>query len=159
MAEACSRTRMALAESVSAWSRCRRFWLISPPFSSAINMILSGLSSASVLTPAGFLNYAQSLNFSGECLGGHLGGYQAANLGDGAGLHNQTGIYRYDFGDPVIGTCTESIDGGNHFRFAGFCLDRTCASVLTIYPIVAGFGCKTGHPPILVHTSLRHLSR
>ena len=81
-------------------------------------MIVSALSSPSVLTPYGFLNYAQYLNFSTECLGGHLGGYMQANLGDGAGFVPQTGIYREDFGDHSVGTCLESLNGGNHFRCA-----------------------------------------
>lgn len=41
------------------------------------------------------------------------GGYQSANLGDGNGQHNQTGIYRENFGNQQYGTCQESVDGGN----------------------------------------------
>jgi len=81
-----------------------------------LNVIISGLSSPEVLTDAGFLNYAQSIGFSFECLGLHLGGPQSANLGDGNGYVNQTVEYREDFGDPSLGTCLESLIGGNHLR-------------------------------------------
>lgn len=30
---------------------------------------------------------------------------------------NETAVLRYNFGDPQLGTCTESQDGGNHFRY------------------------------------------
>ncbi|KAJ7627157.1 hypothetical protein FB45DRAFT_835441 [Roridomyces roridus] len=81
-----------------------------------LNVIISGLSSADVLTDAGFLNYAQSIGFSFECLGLHLGGPQSANLGDGNGFVNQTVEYRQDYGDEELGTCLESLIGGNHLR-------------------------------------------
>ena len=29
---------------------------------------------------------------------------------------NQTTILRYNYDDPVFGTCSESLQGGNHFR-------------------------------------------
>ncbi len=45
-------------------------------------MIISGLSDPYVLTPRGLLHYAQSLGFSTECLGIHLGMLHVANLGD-----------------------------------------------------------------------------
>ncbi|KAJ7712782.1 hypothetical protein DFH07DRAFT_401159 [Mycena maculata] len=81
-----------------------------------LNVIISGTSSAAVLTDDGFLNYAQSLGFSFECLGLHLGGPQSANLGDGNGWVNQTVEYRQDYGNEEIGTCLESLIGGNHLR-------------------------------------------
>ena len=40
----------------------------------------------------------------------------AANLGDGNGWVNQTMELREDYGVPSIGTCGESLVGGNHFR-------------------------------------------
>ena len=52
----------------------------------------------------------------------HSGGYQAANLGDGNGSINQTGLFRYDFGNTGTGTCIESLDGGNHMRYYGLVL-------------------------------------
>ena len=51
-----------------------------------------------------------------ECFGAHLGAPQTANLGDGNGWKNQTMELRNDFGNPDIGTCWESLLGGNHFR-------------------------------------------
>jgi len=81
-----------------------------------LNVIISGLSSSDVLTDSGFLNYVQSLGFSYECLGIHLGDPQSANLGDGNGWVNQTVEYRQDFGNPDLGTCLETLEGGNHLR-------------------------------------------
>ncbi len=54
---------------------------------------------------------------STECLGIHLGGPQSANLGDGNGFVNQTMELRQDFGDALLGTCLETLEGGNHFRW------------------------------------------
>ena len=51
-----------------------------------------------------------------ECFGAHLGVPQTANLGDGHGWVNQTMELRNDFGNDEIGTCWESLVGGNHFR-------------------------------------------
>jgi hypothetical protein len=53
---------------------------------------VSGLSDPSVLSDRGINNWANSINFGTECLGFHLGGYQAANLGDGNGVLNQSTI-------------------------------------------------------------------
>ena len=57
---------------------------------------------------------------SQECLGLHLGDPQTANLGDGNGSVNQTVEFRQDFGNDLLGTCLESLIGGNHFRWAVF---------------------------------------
>lgn len=79
----------------------------------------------------------RSLGFSSECLGQHSGTGQAANLGDGNGYstypqyshpvtsisrigisqENETAVIRWDYGDPELGTCKETIQGGNHFRY------------------------------------------
>jgi len=93
-------------------------WLDSaaPPLGEPLNVIVSGLSSPQVLTDDGFLNWAQSLGFSFTCLGIQLGGPQSANLGDGNGFVNQTTELREDFGDALLGTCLESLIGGNHLR-------------------------------------------
>ncbi|KAF8894914.1 hypothetical protein CPB84DRAFT_1782625 [Gymnopilus junonius] len=87
-----------------------------PPLGEPLNVIISGLSSPAVLTDSGFLNFAQAIGFSTECLGIHLGAPQSANLGDGNGFVNQTVELRQDFGDPDLGTCLESLIGGNHLR-------------------------------------------
>jgi hypothetical protein len=81
-----------------------------------LNVIISGLSSPAVLTNAGFTNYAESLGFAPECFGIHLGGPQSANLGDGNGYVNQTVELRADYGSTGVGTCLESLIGGNHLR-------------------------------------------
>ncbi|KAF7980776.1 hypothetical protein HWV62_36833 [Athelia sp. TMB] len=100
-----------------------------------LNVIISGLSSPEILTYDGFYNYAQAiglyvtscdlvftpqllkdLNSSEECLGFHLGGPQSANLGDGNGWVNQTTELRFDYGNSGLGTCLESLIGGNHLR-------------------------------------------
>ena len=100
-----------------------------------LNIIVSGLSSPGVLTDHGFLNFARSIGLwilchiqieksiddlgsSTECLGIHIGDLQSANLGDGHGWVNQTIELRQDYGDPDLGTCLESLNGGYHFRLA-----------------------------------------
>ncbi|KAF8160998.1 hypothetical protein B0H34DRAFT_795841 [Crassisporium funariophilum] len=87
-----------------------------PGLGEPLNVIISGLSSPAVLTDAGILNFARAIGFSSECLGIHLGDPQSANLGDGHGFVNQTVELRQDYGDASIGTCLESLIGGNHFR-------------------------------------------
>jgi len=87
-----------------------------PPLGEPLNVIISGLSDPTVLTDAGFLGWAQSVQMSTECLGIHLGGPQSANLGDGNGFVNQTIELRQDFGSSSAGTCLESLIGGNHLR-------------------------------------------
>jgi len=81
-----------------------------------MNVVISSLSSPAVLTDDGIENFARAIGFSTECLGIHLGGPQSANLGDGNGFVNQTVELRQDFGDASLGTCLESLIGGNHFR-------------------------------------------
>ncbi len=52
-----------------------------------------------------------------ECLGQHLGGAQEANLGDGLGNASEVEELRWNFGNPYIGTCKETFDGGLHLRY------------------------------------------
>ena len=78
--------------------------------------------------------FGRSLHFSGECLGQHAGSSQRVNLGDGKGyctfqsiFHrgydanhdtvNETAVIRWNYYEPQLGACTESINGGNHFRY------------------------------------------
>ncbi|KAF8492306.1 hypothetical protein JB92DRAFT_3003418 [Gautieria morchelliformis] len=86
-------------------------------FGEPLNVIISGLSSPNVLTDNGVVNWARSVGFSTECLGGHLGGPQTANLGDGNGVVDQVNEIRQDYGNAAFGTCIESLIGGNHFRY------------------------------------------
>ncbi|KAH7922366.1 hypothetical protein BV22DRAFT_1106659 [Leucogyrophana mollusca] len=81
-----------------------------------LNVIISGLSSPDVLTEDGVINYARAIGFSEECFDIHLGAPQSANLGDGNGWVNQTIELRQDYGDAPVGTCLESLIGGDHFR-------------------------------------------
>ncbi|KAF7315821.1 hypothetical protein MIND_00098200 [Mycena indigotica] len=82
-----------------------------------LNVVISAQSSPEVLTTDGFLKYANAIGFDKECLGLHIGNPQQANLGDGRGWVNETEVLREDFGVPgSIGTCLESLEGGNHFR-------------------------------------------
>ncbi|KAJ6489562.1 hypothetical protein C8R47DRAFT_1124740 [Mycena vitilis] len=81
-----------------------------------LNVVISAQSSPEVLALDGFLQYAQAIGFNVECLGLHLGNPQTANLGDGRGDVNETEVLRESFGIPGVGTCLESLEGGNHFR-------------------------------------------
>ncbi|KAH8091814.1 hypothetical protein BXZ70DRAFT_470229 [Cristinia sonorae] len=81
-----------------------------------LNVVISGFSSPAVLTNDGILNYARAIGFSEECFGIHLGDPMSADLGDGHGAVNQTMELRQDFGFAGVGTCLESLVGGNHFR-------------------------------------------
>lgn len=85
-------------------------------FGEPLNVIISGLSSPEVLTLDGLINFAQAIGFSEECLDIHLGNPQSANLGDGNGWVNQTIELRQDYGSSELGTCLETLIGGNHFR-------------------------------------------
>jgi hypothetical protein len=58
----------------------------------------------------------RALDSSEECFGIHLGGLMSANLGDGNGWVTQTIELRQDYDNAGIGTCIESLVGGNHFR-------------------------------------------
>ncbi|KAJ3815529.1 hypothetical protein F5876DRAFT_30435 [Lentinula aff. lateritia] len=109
-----------------------------------INLIISANSDSAVLKDGnidgGLQNYFNSLGFAGECLGNHLGDDQQANLGDGNGLINQTGVMRWDYGNVQTGTCEETIDGGNHFRYwiqNGSAADSSAIFVAASYELPA----------------------
>ncbi|EIW74643.1 hypothetical protein CONPUDRAFT_113204 [Coniophora puteana RWD-64-598 SS2] len=92
-----------------------------PGLHEPINVIMSAYSDWDVLQPVttdgGLINWFQSVGFSTECLGQHSGDNQAANLGDGHGYLNQTAVIRWDYGDATVGTCEETIEGGDHIRY------------------------------------------
>ncbi|PWN90016.1 hypothetical protein FA10DRAFT_102396 [Acaromyces ingoldii] len=94
-----------------------------PGLGEPINVIVSGLSDASVLSIEGFLLWATSINFGVSCLGQANGTNQLANLGDGKGNVTQgtgdgdNGVLRWNYGDAYVGTCKETFQGGNHFRW------------------------------------------
>lgn len=84
-----------------------------------INAIISGQSDPYVLSDAGFRDYVRSIGFSFECFDMHLGTPMRADLGDGNGMALERFEYReikaWDAGR-TIGSCRESVAGGNHFR-------------------------------------------
>ncbi|KAG1864075.1 hypothetical protein C8R48DRAFT_672791 [Suillus tomentosus] len=82
------------------------------------SMLINAGDGYALLTSSldGAINFARAIGFSEECFGLHLGGYMPANLGDGNGWVNQTIELRQDYGNAGIGTCLESLIGGNHFR-------------------------------------------
>ncbi|KAF8581576.1 hypothetical protein K439DRAFT_1654035 [Ramaria rubella] len=86
-----------------------------------LNVIISANSDPDVLKDqqddGGLRNFFLSIQFSSECLGQHLGDHQMANLGDGHGGLNETAVIRYNYGDPSLGSCKETVEGGNHFRY------------------------------------------
>jgi len=86
-----------------------------------LNAIVSGNSDAAVLVDqmndGGLRNYFQSIGFSGTCLGQIDGLQESVDLGDGNGTKNQTDVLRWNYGDPTLGTCKETVEGGNHFRY------------------------------------------
>lgn len=57
-----------------------------PGLGEPINVVISAESDRVLMFDEGFLDYSQSLHFSGECLGQTGGARQAANLGDGNGM-------------------------------------------------------------------------
>lgn len=32
-------------------------------------------------------------------------------------LENETAVIRLDYGNPALGSCEETVEGGNHFRY------------------------------------------
>ncbi|KAM0791275.1 hypothetical protein ACM66B_005751 [Microbotryomycetes sp. NB124-2] len=82
-----------------------------------LNVVISNTSDPLLMTDDGFTDYLWSVQMSEEFLGQSLGERQAANLGDGNGQINQTGILRYNFYDRYYGTIRQSINGGNHVRY------------------------------------------
>ncbi|SCV72259.1 BQ2448_4953 [Microbotryum intermedium] len=82
-----------------------------------INVVLSANSDAHVLTAAGFQEWALSIQYGPQFLNVTGGGFQLANLGDGNGFRNQTGLLRYNYRNPTFGTLNETLFGGSHFRY------------------------------------------
>ncbi|GAA6005772.1 hypothetical protein JCM11491_004003 [Sporobolomyces phaffii] len=82
-----------------------------------LNVVISSRSDPKLLEFDTFLDYCASLKFSKQCFQwDDRGSLQAANLGDGNDWVNQSTILRYNYDDPVFGTCSETLQGGNHFR-------------------------------------------
>lgn len=79
-----------------------------------LNVIISSLSDPFIMTDKGFRLYTNSIGYSRECLGLHIGDLHDANLGDGNGPKAEQFLARQVF--PILGTCWESLAGGQHFR-------------------------------------------
>jgi len=87
----------------------------SPIFGEPLNIIITARSDPFILTDHGLRVYSESIGYSHECLNLHRGTLHGADLGDGDGQKLQLFLARqYYF--PVIGTCWESLAGGQHFR-------------------------------------------
>lgn len=86
-----------------------------------LNIILSANSAKEVLVDSldngGFLNYMLSTYMGEECLGQHLGASQQANLGDASGAVDEVQELRWNYGNPYLGTCQETFNGGLHLRY------------------------------------------
>ncbi|KAL9934237.1 hypothetical protein V8E36_006693 [Tilletia maclaganii] len=82
-----------------------------------INVIISSQSDRYVLTTAGFIEWANSVQLiPNACvIRDNIGGAQQANLGDGNGREDQLDVLRYSYW--TDNTCAESINGGNHARY------------------------------------------
>lgn len=77
-----------------------------------------------MLQPEGFLVWATALGFGVSCLGqGDDEGFMYANLGREnpyvrqGSMSGNNGVLRWNYGLPSVGTCRETIEGGNHFRW------------------------------------------
>lgn len=61
-----------------------------------LNVIISGASDERVLAPTssngGIYNYFEALGYGGQCMGLAIGGKQAADLGDGQGPRESSGV-------------------------------------------------------------------
>ncbi|KAM0790797.1 hypothetical protein ACM66B_004644 [Microbotryomycetes sp. NB124-2] len=80
-----------------------------------LNIIISNKSSPDILRENGFIAYSRSLGLWQECANLHLGQAQYADLGDGQGWQPELFEMR-ESKLPWVGSCLESIIGGNHFR-------------------------------------------
>ncbi|GAA6031592.1 hypothetical protein JCM8097_006538 [Rhodosporidiobolus ruineniae] len=81
-----------------------------------LNIIISAQSSPDVLRQNGLVAYGRSLGLWNECANLHIGDPQEANLGDGKGWEAESFLMRESIRWPWIGSCLESVTGGNHFR-------------------------------------------
>ncbi|OCF41729.1 hypothetical protein I317_04433 [Kwoniella heveanensis CBS 569] len=96
-------------------------WTTPPNLGEPLNIIISNESDPRVLEETmldgGLYNYLEAAAFGNQCFGLHMGDKQQANLGDGLTNQTQHTILRYQyFRNHFLGTCLESIYGGNHIR-------------------------------------------
>ncbi|KAL1408791.1 hypothetical protein Q8F55_005604 [Vanrija albida] len=92
-----------------------------PGLGEPLNVIISANSDPEVLVDSlykgGFQNYMLSGGLSTECLGGGFGSKQNASLDATHRNETQIGVLRQNYGDPYLGACKETFDGGNHLRY------------------------------------------
>ncbi|WVW81565.1 hypothetical protein I302_103560 [Kwoniella bestiolae CBS 10118] len=96
-------------------------WTTPANLGEPLNIIISNQSHPRVLeetmTEGGLYNYLEAAAFGAQCFGLHMGDKQQSNLGDGNKNQTQRSILRYQyFHNHFLGTCLESIYGGNHIR-------------------------------------------
>ncbi|GAA6056735.1 hypothetical protein JCM3770_005871 [Rhodotorula araucariae] len=89
----------------------RNLWGAGEP----LNVIVSAQSSPDILREKGFIAYSRSLGLWEECANLHIGDPQEADLGDGKGWEKELFVMR-ESRWPFVGSCLESVTGGNHFR-------------------------------------------
>ncbi|KDN49955.1 hypothetical protein K437DRAFT_255218 [Tilletiaria anomala UBC 951] len=83
-----------------------------------LNLIISGNSDAYIRSLEGFTAWSNAIGFGKECFGLHSGAAMQANLGDGKGWRSQQAEFRFLYElPPQVGACSESVIGGNHYRF------------------------------------------
>ncbi|BEJ11017.1 hypothetical protein CspHIS471_0104390 [Cutaneotrichosporon sp. HIS471] len=91
-----------------------------PGMGEPLNVIISADSDPAVLKDSlydgGFQNYMLSVHLSTQCLGAQFGAPQQANL-DGHTNVSEIQTLRHNYGDPYIGSCRETFDGGQHLRY------------------------------------------
>ncbi|WOO82437.1 uncharacterized protein LOC62_04G005926 [Vanrija pseudolonga] len=92
-----------------------------PGLGEPLNVIISADSDPEVLVDStfkgGFQNYMLAAELSTECLGGNFGSKQNASLDASHRNVTQIGVLRQNFGDPYLGSCKETFDGGQHLRY------------------------------------------
>ncbi|TXT10601.1 hypothetical protein VHUM_02106 [Vanrija humicola] len=92
-----------------------------PGLGEPLNVIISANSDPEVLVDStfkgGFQNYMLSAGLSTECLGGNFGSKQNASLDATHRNETQIGVLRQNYGDPYLGACKETFDGGQHLRY------------------------------------------
>ncbi|CAK9779616.1 hypothetical protein CC85DRAFT_288971 [Cutaneotrichosporon oleaginosum] len=91
-----------------------------PGLGEPLNVIISTESDPAVLKDSlydgGFQNYMLSVYLSTQCLGAQFSAVQEANL-DGRTNVSEIQTLRYNYGDPYIGSCRETFEGGQHLRY------------------------------------------
>ncbi|WFD01557.1 hypothetical protein MOBT1_000225 [Malassezia obtusa] len=87
------------------------------PKGEPLNVIVSSESSPDVLQPEGFLVWATALGQGDDESFMYTNlGKENPNVRQGS-MSGNNGVLRWNYGIPSVGTCRETIQGGNHFRW------------------------------------------